>query len=195
MGGEKLDAVQPDRAFHQMRGAQRLYARLGYRIISQVLARPVTPRPTAVTLKPMTQRAYDVRLADLSERDPYALVRTPDADAAGARRVAAQLAPNGVRTEGLSVCTAYADGREAGWVWYALPNPGRPTIGLISHLEIAPAERRRGLGGATVAAVENALAARGVPKVGLVVPGRPEALGFAGTLGMTLASQQMVKDL
>jgi hypothetical protein len=34
-----------------------------------------------------------------------------------------------------------------------------------------------------------------VTRVGLIVPGRPAALAFADALGLSLVSQQMIKDL
>ncbi|WP_433367578.1 GNAT family N-acetyltransferase [Actinoplanes sp. CA-142083] len=179
-------------------GARRLYQRLGYRIMSQVRARPIVPETAGdgdLTLTPMTQRTYEEHVADLAANDPFALVRDPSADTERAMRTAGRTAPAGVATEGILLRTAHIDGDEVGWVWCSLPTPDRPTIGLVLHLEIARERRRQGLGRRVMAATEAELARHGVPRIGLSVPGRVEALAFADSLDMSLASEQMIKDL
>ena len=178
--------------------ARRLYLRLGYRILSQVRARPIDPElqlDGELTLVPMTQDGYEDRLHALAAEDPFALVRDPGATTADALRAAARNAPDGVTTEGTLLLAAEVDGDEVGWLWLALPNPGRPTTGLIAYLGVDPEHRRRGHGRRMIAAAEAELARYGVPRIGLTVPGRAEALAFADTLDMTLISEQMVKDL
>ncbi|MFC7275356.1 GNAT family N-acetyltransferase [Paractinoplanes rhizophilus] len=184
-------------------GARRLYQRLGYRILGQVRTRPiVAPELRAagdgdgdVTLAPMTQQAYEEHVAALAAGDPFALVRDPSATTERALRTAGRIAPAGVATEGILLHTAHVRGREAGWIWTSLPTPDRPAIGLILHLEVDPERRRRGLGRRMIAAIEAELARHGVPRIGLSIPGRAEALAFADSLDMSLASEQMIKDL
>lgn len=181
-------------------GARRLYLRLGYRIFTQVRTGPIDPEPAPdaagdLTLAPMTEQRYAERLADLIENDPFAVVRHPDATAAGARRTVARLLPDGPATAGNLLRTAHAAGREIGWLWLSLPTAERPTVGLITYLGVDPAERRKGHGRRMVAAVEAELARFGVPRVGLTVPGRTESLAFADTLDLAVASEQLHKDL
>jgi ribosomal protein S18 acetylase RimI-like enzyme len=181
--------------FGHNEGAQRLYDRLGYRVLSQVRARPLDPADDGLTLVPMTPEEYESHVTGLVANDPFALVRDPAVTSERARQAAGRIAPAGVATEGVLLFTAHDGGREVGWMWLTLPNAARPTIGLILHLEVDPAHRRRGLGRRMVAAAEIELARHGVPRIGVSVPGRPAALAFAGTLGMPLVSQQMVKEL
>jgi mycothiol synthase len=181
-------------------GARRLYLRLGYRIFAQVRTRPIKPEPLPdatgdLTLAPMTPQRYAERLADLTENDPFAVVRHPDATAAGARRTVARLLPDGPGTAGTLLRTAHAAGREIGWLWLSLPTDERPTIGLVAYLGVDPAERRKGHGRRMFAAAEAELSRFGVPRIGLNVPGRTEALAFADTLDLAVASEQLVKDL
>jgi ribosomal protein S18 acetylase RimI-like enzyme len=179
-------------------GARRLYQRLGYRIMSQVRARPVTPEIDGdgdLTLVPMTQQTYEECVTDLATNDPFALVRDPSATAERALQTAGRIAPAGVATEGILLRTAHAGGREIGWIWCSLPPPDRPSTGLVLHLEVDRRQRRRGLGRRMIAATEAELARHGVPRIGLSIPGRTEALAFADSLDMALASEQMIKDL
>ncbi|MFI5893614.1 GNAT family N-acetyltransferase [Actinoplanes sp. NPDC051513] len=184
-------------------GARRLYQRLGYRIMSQVRARPVVPPDLTgpgdgdddLALVPMTQQTYEECVTDLATNDPFALVRDPSATTERALQTASRIAPAGVATEGALLRTAHAGGREVGWIWCSLPTPDRPTIGLVLHLEIDRRQRRRGLGRRVIAATEAELARHGVPRIGLSIPGRTEALAFADSLDMSLASEQMIKDL
>jgi mycothiol synthase len=176
-------------------GARRLYERLGYRVLSQVRSRPIDPGDRPLRLVPMTPQEYESRIARLAAEDPFALVRDPDVTSDRARQAAGRIAPAGVATEGVMLVTALDDGRPVGWMWISMPNADRPAIALILHLEVDPAVRRRGLGRRMVAAAEREMARYGVPRIGLSVPGRPEALGFAASLAMPLVSQQMVKDL
>ena len=173
-------------------GARRLYERLGYRVFSQAQSRPVNPAETIVTLVPMTAEDFAARRDDLIANDPFMLARDPAATPDKARRRAGLMAPDGVDSPGVFLRTAHVDGREVGWIWSSGPNPDRPTTGMIHYLTVAPELRRRGYGRAMVAAAE---ADQVGPTMALSVPGRPDALAFAATLGMTLGSQQMVKDL
>ncbi|MCU7728537.1 GNAT family N-acetyltransferase [Actinoplanes sp. KI2] len=181
-------------------GARRLYLRLGYRIGAQARTRPIDPEPAPdatgdLTLAPMTPTRYAERLADLIENDPFAVVRRPEATAAGARRTVARLLPEGPATAGTLLRTAHAGGREVGWLWLSLPTAERPTTGLIAYVGVDPAERRKGHGRRIFAAVEAELARFGVPRIGLMVPGRAEALAFADTLDLAVASEQLYKGL
>ena len=181
-------------------GARRLYLRLGYRIFAQVRARPIEPEPEPaalgdLALLPMTEERYAERLAELVANDPFAVVRRPGATTEEARQTMAQWLPDGVDNRGSLLRTAHADGREIGWLWLSLPTPDRPSVGLIAYLLVDPAERRKGHGRRIVAAAEAELARFGVPRIGLTVPGRTEALAFADTLDLAVASEQLLKDL
>jgi mycothiol synthase len=181
-------------------GARRLYLRLGYRIFTQVRTRPIEPEPAPgalgdLTLLPMTEERYAERLAELVANDAFAVVRRPGATTEEAREIMAKWLPDGVENRGSLLRTAHADGREVGWLWLSLPTPDRPSMGLIAYLLVDPAERRKGHGRRMIAAAEAELARFGVPRIGLTVPGRTEALAFADTLDLAVASEQLLKDL
>jgi mycothiol synthase len=179
-------------------GAQRLYDRLGYRILHQVRAWPVAavpPTDHTVTLAPMTPAEYEARLAALIATQPGALARDPAGGAEAARQAAEQRAPAGVHTEGAFLRTVRAAGQPVGWIWFQLPTPREPGNGLVVHLEIEPGLRRQGHGRRALAAAEAELARHQVPRIGLNVPGEPGARAFADALDLPLVSQQMIKDL
>jgi ribosomal protein S18 acetylase RimI-like enzyme len=130
--------------------------------------------------------------------DPHGVARDPEAGIESARRYVREVAPDGLDAPGVLIRAAYAGGRRVGWIWFGLPRPPHPGLGMVSHIEVLPGERRRGHGRALVAAAAAELARHDVAYIGLNVPGtRPAALAFAASagLGMTLISQQMVKKL
>jgi mycothiol synthase len=174
-------------------GARRLYRRLGYRLLTQLRARPVAPVTSAVTLVPMTPEEAERRVAELVAADPGVLVRELPETAADR---AAQLLPDGVHSEGVLLRTAVADGRPVGWAWITLPSSTRPGVGTLLYLAVGEPYRRQGLGRAIVAAAEAELARQGVPKIGLVVSASSHgAETFADRLPMPVLSEQLVKDL
>jgi len=180
-------------------GAQRLYTRLGYGILNQIWQRPATadadPR---VDLRPIPPGVAAELVDGLVATDPGGVARDPEASIEGARRYVREIAPDGLDAPGVLIRAAYADGRRVGWIWFGMPKPQHPAVGMVSHIEVLPGERRRGHGRAMVAAAAAELARRGVAYIGLDVPGtRHAALAFAASagLGFTLISQQMVKKL
>jgi GNAT superfamily N-acetyltransferase len=104
--------------------------------------------------------------------------------------------PHGVATDDTYVRAVLAGNAEIGWVCYALRHGDRPGRGWLYRLDIDPSFRSQGYGTATVATVEADLAARGVLRMGVGVPGgNAGALRLADRLGYTLMSQQMAKEL
>lgn len=104
--------------------------------------------------------------------------------------------PHGLDTEDVYLRAVFADDAEVGWVCYGLRHPTRPGFGWLFRLDIDPAFRSHGYGTATVAVVEADLVARGVPRIGLSVPGRNAgARRLADRLGFTVTAQQMAKRL
>ncbi|MEU8813626.1 GNAT family N-acetyltransferase [Actinoplanes sp. NPDC048796] len=167
-------------------GARRLYRRLGYRLLTQVRARPAGNPPSSVTLAPMTPDEYRRRLDELIATDPMVLVREcPER----ARERAAELGPDGLHT-------AIADGRPVGWVWITKPSPARPSAGTILYVSVDEPYRRQGLGRQLVAAAEATVASHRVPQIGLFVSASSHgAQEFADRLAFPVVSEQLVKDL
>jgi ribosomal protein S18 acetylase RimI-like enzyme len=130
--------------------------------------------------------------------DPAGVARDAEATIERARRYVREIAPNGLEGDDVLIRAAYAEGRRVGWIWFGMPKPHHPGLGMVSYLEVRPGERRRGVGRAMVRAAAGELGRRGVAYVGLDVPGtRPAALAFAASadLGFEMISQQMVKKL
>lgn len=183
-------------------GAQRLYTRLGYGILNQIWQRPVVPplEDAGVELRPVPPDVAAELIDGLVATDPHGVARDPEASIERARRHVREIAPDGLDAPEMLIRSAYADGRRVGWIWFGLPKAGPtyPGLGMVSHIEVLPGERRRGHGRAMVAAAAAELARRDIAYVGLDVPGtRHAALAFAASagLGFTLISQQMVKKL
>jgi mycothiol synthase len=184
--------------FGRNTGARRLYDRLGYRIFFQVRALPVAGAPTGgtpVDLVPMSGDDFESRVAGLIADHPLVLTHDPAAGAEVARNRVQRIAPYGPRTEGVFACTAWADGRPAGWIWFGLPTAERPALGLVTYLEVDPAQRRRGIGRGMLGAAAAELSRHGVTQMGVNVPGEPLSLAFADALDLPVVSQQMIKDL
>jgi mycothiol synthase len=181
-------------------GAQRLYTRLGYGILDQIWQRPaaVGAGDPGVELRPVPSEVAAEIVDGLVATGPGALARDPDASIERARQYVREVAPDGLDAPEVLIRAAYAGGRRIGWIWFGLPKPQHPAVGMITHLEVLPGERRHGHGTAIVNAAAAELARRGVAYVGMDVPGvRPAALAFAASpgLGFEMISQQMVKRL
>ncbi|SNY50225.1 GNAT family N-acetyltransferase [Paractinoplanes atraurantiacus] len=196
-GGAMLRAAEADLAargvgrvglhvFGDNTGARRLYRRLGYRLLTQIRARPATDAAGSVTLTPMTPEEYARRLDELIATDPMVLVRErPER----ARERAAELGPDGLHT-------AVAGGRPVGWIWITKPSPARPGIGTVLYVWVDEPYRRKGLGRELMAAAEATVARHGVPQIGLFVSASSHgAQEFADRLGFPVVSEQLVKDL
>jgi mycothiol synthase len=181
-------------------GAQRLYTRLGYGILDQIWQRPaaIDVGDPGVELRPVPSEVAAEIVDGLVATGPGALARDPDASIERARQYVREVAPDGLDAPEVLIRAAYAGGRRIGWIWFGLPTPQHPAVGMITHLEVLPGERRHGHGTAIVNAAAAELARRGVAYVGMDVPGvRPVALAFAASagLGFEMISQQMVKRL
>jgi ribosomal protein S18 acetylase RimI-like enzyme len=151
-----------------------------------------------VELRPVPAEVAAEMVDGLVATDPAGVARDPEASIERARHYVREIAPDGLGAPGVLIRAAYSGGRRVGWIWFGLPNPRHPRLGVVSHIEVLPDERRRGHGTAMVAAAAAELARRDVAYIGLDVPGtRPPALAFAASadLGFTLVSQQMVKNL
>jgi ribosomal protein S18 acetylase RimI-like enzyme len=189
-------------------GAQRLYTRLGYGILNQIWQRPASdpagapPLGTAaepgVELRPVPADVAEALVDGLVATAPGMVARDPEASIERARQCVRDIAPDGLGAPDVHIRAAYAGGQRVGWIWFGLPKPFHPALGMVSHIEVLPAERRHGRGRAMVAAAAAELARHDVKYIGLNVPGtRPAALAFAASagLGLELISQQMVKRL
>ncbi|MFI6073336.1 GNAT family N-acetyltransferase [Actinoplanes sp. NPDC051343] len=151
-----------------------------------------------VELRPVPADVAAELVDGLVATDPHGVARDPEAGIEQARRYVRQIAPDGLDAPDVRIRAAYSGGRRVGWIWFGLPKPQHPAVGVVSHIEVLPDERRRGRGRAMVAAAAAELARHDVAYIGLDVPGtRHAALAFAASagLGMTLISQQMVKKL
>ncbi|MFV2085662.1 GNAT family N-acetyltransferase [Micromonospora sp. LOL_021] len=159
----------------------------------------------AVSLHPMTQNEYDVRIPALVAGYAGSLLRSGRATTATAlaesRRQHAELLPDGLATERMLFLVARpagaADARPVGWIWVGLPDSGdleRPA--WIYNIEVDTAQRGNGYGRAILAAVEPVLAARGVTRLGLNVFGdNLVARRLYESTGFTVTAQQMVKPI
>lgn len=166
----------------------------------------VTPsNQRAVTLRPMTQAEYDLRMPVLMEGYAASLVQAGRATAATAlaesRRQHAELLPAGLATERMlflaAVPTGVLDSPPVGWIWVGLPDPAEPERpAWIYNIEVDPAHRGHGYGRALLAAVEPLLAAHGVTRLGLnVFADNPVARRLYETTGFAVTAQQMVKPI
>lgn len=181
--------------------ARRLYERLGFEVTAEQRSRALTEVPAAVEgieLVPMAD--YESRIEALFADYAQDLVQERglwhgEAEARAARKLA-ELLPRGARTDGMILRTVVAEGVPVGWVWAGLPAPPRPGMGWLHNIEIDEPHRGRGYGSAAVTAVEAELARRGVPALGLNVPGANSgARRLYARLGYELLAQQMVKHL
>ncbi|MEV6851866.1 GNAT family N-acetyltransferase [Actinoplanes sp. NPDC051411] len=141
-----------------------------------------------VELRPVPADVAAELIDGLVATDPHGVARDPEAGIEQARGYVRQIAPDGLDAPGVCVRAAYSGGRRIGWIWFGLPKPQHPAVGVVSHIEVLPEERRRGHGRAMVAAAAAELARRDVPYIGLDVPGtRHAALACAAIGGVGLA--------
>jgi ribosomal protein S18 acetylase RimI-like enzyme len=176
--------------------ARRLYERLGFEVTQQQRGRSLSGVAGAlespVTLVPITSADFQRRM------ESYLAATMADygLSAEAAQERVWQPLPHGLDTEDVYLRAVFADDAEVGWVCYGLRHPTRPGFGWLFRLDIDPAFRSHGYGTATVAVVEADLVARGVPRIGLSVPGRNAgARRLADRLGFTVTAQQMAKRL
>ncbi|MFY1694176.1 GNAT family N-acetyltransferase [Solwaraspora sp. WMMA2101] len=159
----------------------------------------------AVTLHPMTQAEYDVRIPALIAGYAGSLLRSGRATTATAlaesRRQHAELLPDGLATERMLFLVARSAGADdappVGWIWVGLPGPAEPERpAWIYDIEVDAAQRGNGYGRALLAAVEPLLAARGVTRLGLnVFADNPVARRLYESAGYAVTAQQMVKPI
>jgi len=174
--------------------ARRLYERLGFRVIQQQRSRSLagTAGPAAVTFRPLTAEEFDHWMASCVAAT---LADYPTLSPTAAHDRAWKPLPQGVKTDDVEVCAIVADGTEVGSLCYTWRHWSRTEMGWIYRLDIDEACRGRGLGSGTVAAVEAALAGRGVASVGIALPGSLALGDAAERLGYTVIAQQMEKSL
>ncbi|WFE24622.1 GNAT family N-acetyltransferase [Solwaraspora sp. WMMD937] len=158
-----------------------------------------------VSLHPMTQSEYDVRIPALVAGYAGDLLRsgraTTETALTESRRQHAELVPDGLATERMLFLvvrqTGTDDARPVGWIWVGLPDPAEPERpAWIYNIEVDTAHRGTGYGRAILAAVEPVLAARGVTRLGLNVFGdNLAARRLYESTGFTVTAQQMVKPI
>jgi ribosomal protein S18 acetylase RimI-like enzyme len=147
----------------------------------------------------MTQTEFDAYL-DRSVRDyGQDKVRagefTPERADEQARAEFMLLLPEGVRTNGMLLFTAFDGDEQVGMLWLALPSARRRQA-WVYELWVAPTVRSRGYGRAIMRAGERELAARGVAEIGLNVFGdNTTAIGLYESLGYKVIAQQMTKPV
>ncbi|MFV2018645.1 GNAT family N-acetyltransferase [Micromonospora sp. LOL_023] len=159
----------------------------------------------AVTLLPMTQAEFDVRMPVLVERYAESLVRSGRTSAALALdesgRQHTNLLPAGLATDRMLFLAARptdaADAPAVGWIWIGLPDPAEPDLpAWIYNIEVDADQRGNGYGRAILTAVEPLLAARGVLRLGLnVFADNPVARRLYESTGFAVTAQQMVKPI
>ncbi len=180
--------------------AIRLYERLGFEVYAQQLSRSLTGVPATGGIELVPMADYASRIEALFADYARGLVHDRglwhgEAETRAAARLA-ELLPQGVRTEGMILRTAVADGVPVGWVWAGMPAPPRPGTGWLHHIEIDEPYRGRGHGRAVIAAIEAELLRRGVSRMGLDVHGSDiSARRFCDRLGYRVLAQQMAKAL
>jgi len=150
-----------------------------------------------VTLRPMTPAEFaaylDRSVGEYAREKVRVGEFTPERAAEQSRAEYAVLLPEGTRTNGMLLFTAF-DGAEAvGMLWLALPTARRRQA-WVYELWVAPSARSRGYGRAIMRAGERELASRGVTEVGLNVFGdNATAIALYESLGYTVLAQQMSK--
>lgn len=152
-----------------------------------------------LTLRPLTQSEYDVRIAALqaayAEDEIQAGRGSLSEVAARIEQQFATLLPDGLATEGQLLLAGEVDGEVIGFLWIGLPTPDRAQA-WIFEITVDEAHRRRGHGRALMLAAEEELRARGVTRLGLNVFGHnPGALRLYESLGFETTSRQMSKAL
>ncbi|WP_232665281.1 GNAT family N-acetyltransferase [Pseudonocardia sp. TRM90224] len=122
-----------------------------------------------------------------------------------ARSELLELLPDGSSTAGMLFFTAVEDGAnengtdengtDVGWLWLAMPAPGRRQP-WVYDLWVDPEHRRKGYGRAIMLAAEREVAARGHKELGLNVFGdNTYAIALYASLGYHVTAMQMVKPL
>ncbi|BCJ27443.1 GNAT family N-acetyltransferase [Actinocatenispora sera] len=152
-----------------------------------------------VTLRPMTQAEFDAYLDRTVREYGQDKVRAgefaPERADEQARAEFTLLLPEGARTNGMLLFTAFDGDERVGMLWLALPSARRRQA-WVYELWVAPAARSRGYGRAIMRAGERELAARGVTEIGLNVFGdNTTAIGLYESLGYKVIAQQMVKPV
>jgi GNAT superfamily N-acetyltransferase len=90
------------------------------------------------------------------------------------------------------------NGRRVGGLNVSLHGGSVPGVGEISHLTVAPSDRRRGRATVAALAAEEVLRSWGCARITVNVPDGPDeeaALGLARMLGYTLRARNMRKEL
>jgi ribosomal protein S18 acetylase RimI-like enzyme len=186
--------------------AIRLYESLGYTVVGATMTARVDDLPDAVgrgprvELRDMTEREYAVfrpRLEADYGANIAAAGAMPEADA---RRKAAadldRLLPQGLRTPGHLVWTAFDGTDPVGHLWLQLQPRSDGLHAFGFDFAVREDLRRRGYGRAVAVAAGRACRERGVRSVGLSVFGfNAAARGLYAQLGFTLTGQTMAKPL
>ena len=152
-----------------------------------------------LTIRPLTQAEYDVRIPALKAEYAADEVRAGRSDPEGAtarvERLFQTLLPDGLATEGQLLFAGEAGGEVVGFLWIGMPTTERPQA-WIFEIHVEEAHRRRGYGRALMLAAEEELRARGVTRLGLNVFGHnPGAQHLYESLGFETTSRQMSKAL
>ena len=142
--------------------------------------------------------AWRVRsIASYAEDIARASGVTPEAASARAANEFQELLPDGLASERSWVLTIVDDstGSDVGNLWIG-PHPRRAGAAYVFDIEVAEAQRGRGLGRAGMLAAEQLVAAAGISEIGLNVFGFNErARRLYESLGYRVVSMQMTKSL
>ena len=186
--------------------ALRLYESLGYAVVGATMTARVDDLPDEtngvpwVELRDMTEREYAAFRPRLEEDYGANIARAGALPEADARQKAAadldRLLPQGLRTPGHLIWTAFDGTDPVGHLWLQLQPRSDGLHAFGFDLAVREDLRRRGYGRAVAAAAKQACRERGVRSVGLSVFGfNTAARGLYAQLGFTLTAQTMAKPL
>jgi len=113
-----------------------------------------------------------------------------------AERETAKSLPDGPKTPGHLLRTAWVDGVEVGWVWASLPGHAAAEMAWIDEIVVDEKHRRQGHGQAIMEAIESELIDLGVSRLGLNVFGFNDvARRLYERLGFEVIVQQRARSL
>jgi ribosomal protein S18 acetylase RimI-like enzyme len=113
-----------------------------------------------------------------------------------AERETARSLPDGPRSAGELLRTAWVDGEEVGWIWVSRPGRLGPGLAWIDDILVDEKYRSHGHGQAIIEAIEAELVEAGVPRLGLNVFGDNDvARRLYERLGFEVIQQQRSRPL
>jgi ribosomal protein S18 acetylase RimI-like enzyme len=186
-------------------GLRRIVDGLGFSVANSQMRRrldgpaaPVSDHPS-VELRPMSDEDFAEFVATETAGYAEGLVRARLAGtlAEALKRSVAESAeslPDGIRTEGQTLLTAYAGDASVGTLWLEIGEPG--SMAYVSDLRVKPECRRHGYGRSIMLAAERLCRQRGATMIGLSVFGfNDSAQALYEHLGYEITEQMHWKDV